>query len=117
MTYYVEGLNDTIRMVVARDRENVQQQELTIEGLCHFARSEDDIHRARMEQIAKVMATPKNKPREIPRPTPIQLFQETPRTRCTPNPVVSPTPRMRVHLMDEERQEPIKTSKGKKMRS
>ena len=51
MTYYVDGLNETIRMVVARQRENVPWQDLTFEGLCHFSRSEDDAHRVLMEQI------------------------------------------------------------------
>ena len=48
MTNYGDGLNETIRMVVARHRKNVSLRDLTFEGLSHLARSEDDAHRARM---------------------------------------------------------------------
>ena len=58
MTYYVDGLNDNIRMVVDRHRENIPRWDLTFEGLCHFDRSEDDAQRALMEQIVNVMSTP-----------------------------------------------------------
>ena len=101
MTYYVDGLNHTIRMVVARHRENVPRRVLTFEGLCHFERSKDDAHRARMEQISTVMSTPTTNPRGLPHPTRIHLFQETPRAGRTPNPVLSPTPRTSVDVMDE----------------
>ena len=103
MTYYVDGLNNTIRMVVAQYRENVPRRDLTFEGLCHFARSEDDAHRARMEQIVKVMATAPTKSRGLPRPTSTFLIQDKPRTERTP--------RTNVHPMDMESQQPLATPK------
>ena len=39
------------------------------------------------------------------------MIQETPRTERTPNQIVSITPRMTVHLMEEKSQEPLKKSK------
>ena len=111
MTYYVNGLNDIIRMVVARHRENVPRPDLTFEGFSRISRFEDDAHRARMEHISKEMAIPETKPRRILRPTSTYLIQDTPRTERTPNLMLSPTPRTTVHLMDEKSQEPVTTSK------
>ena len=50
MTLYVDGLSDTIRMIVARYRESVHRRDLTFESLCHFAKSEDEAYRARLKR-------------------------------------------------------------------
>ena len=112
MTYNVYDLNEKIRMVVYRHLENLPRRDRTFEGLCLFVRYEDDVHRARTEHISKLMATPDTKSWGLPRPTSTYLIQNTPWTEHTPKPMVSPTPRTTVHLMDEKSKEPITTSKG-----
>jgi len=68
MTYYIDGLSDTIRMVVARYRESIPRRELTFESLCHFARSEDDAHRARYQQLIKAGTINVPRPRSLLKP-------------------------------------------------
>lgn len=45
--FYMDCLLETIRTVVASYRERVHLLELTFEGLVHFAKFEDEAHRAR----------------------------------------------------------------------
>ena len=63
MTLYVDGLSETIRMVVARYRETIHRRDLTFEELCHYAKSEDDAYRARFKHVASILPSGSNRTR------------------------------------------------------
>lgn len=51
MTLFVDGLYDTISMVLARYRESVHRLRLTFEILSNFARSKYQAYRAKVQHI------------------------------------------------------------------
>lgn len=50
ISVYIDVLSDTIRTVVAPNRENVHRWELNFECLAHFEKAEDEANRKRCVQ-------------------------------------------------------------------
>ena len=89
MTLYVDGLAPTIRTVVARHRESVNRREMTFEGLAHFARSEDEVVRARAQLSSSTqIPTPRPRTSVIPAAqvarTPVNLLEQVDGTPGSP---------------------------------
>lgn len=54
MTFFVNGLLESIRSTVARHRESVPRDELTYQELVSFAKDEGDAHRARFSGLRTI---------------------------------------------------------------
>lgn len=48
---YVDGLYDTIHMLLDIYRESMHRLDFTFESLCHFAKSEGDAYRTRLKHV------------------------------------------------------------------
>lgn len=53
MTVHVDGLSDTLLMVITRFQESIHSRDLTFESLTHFAKPEDEAYRVRVRHFTK----------------------------------------------------------------
>lgn len=55
ITLWLDGVSNTITLIVARYRESIPRRQLTFESFCPFAKSEYEFYRAQVHQITATL--------------------------------------------------------------